>query len=169
MELNNQEQLAIAQAMYKHFAALVSTKDPDSLRAAVDDEMRQLYEQTGAKSFDVKLCGEKVGTYSLTIAKDKPESTETRLQVNDGNALMQWCISEGFAAPDMDAILQHFDKCGEVPDGCEAVTVTIPADPGGHVARTTLKVDEVKVAEVAMENNLTAFVDPIAGRLTDGN
>lgn len=135
------EKLAVAQAVYKVAANAVSTKDPDSLRAQVDEYYRGMYEQTGAKSYDLKIGGEKVGTYSIKTTKEK---NEQQLVVNDNDAFARWC-----AANDCIKVINDFDKAcdlfaetGEMPDGCELITKTTPE---GLYAGSTLRVDPYKV------------------------
>lgn len=149
-ELRPVEQLAVAQAVYKSVAGIVSTKDADSLRSMCDADTIANYASTGAKSYDVRLLGEKVGTYSVRVNKAKKVST---LAVEDQDAYMAWCADNGFVLTDDKRAQQWLDQTGEVPDGC---TVLVDEQPE-RVAGTTLKVDERKVAEV-MGGELPAAV-----------
>lgn len=146
LELNDAERLFIAQAFYAKVGAMVSTKDPDNLRGRVAAGYTELYEQTGAKSFDAKVCGQKVGTFSLTVSKPKDSATETQLAVTDADALLRWAVENGCAYVDMKLAEEHFRQSGEVPDGCEVKEIVIPADEGGKVTRTTLRIDSELVA-----------------------
>ena len=140
-EMTDTERLAIAQAFYSAVGEMVSTKNPGNLRDRVNDEYKRLYELTGAKSFDVKLQGEKVGTFSLTVSKPTESVASTALEVVDKAALAEWAAVNGYTLVDMEAVERHFAESGEVPDGCAADEVVHPGDPGGRVTRTTMKVD----------------------------
>lgn len=135
------EQLAVAQAVYKLAAKQVSTKEPGNLRAEVDAHYREMFEQTGAKSFDVRIGGEKVGTYGVRVTK--PE-TRVRLKVTDSRALMAWCEANDCLRvdPDMRRVESIFGETGELPDGCE---VEATSAPGGEYAGSSLRIDPEKV------------------------
>ena len=147
------EQLAISQALYNLVADQVSTKDPDNLRGRVSQKYVELYEETGAKSFDVKLGGEKVGTFSLTVSKPTDSVTKTDFFVTDEAKFRAW---EDFNAAALDYATAHlqqiadwaFGMTGEIPEGCEVQQFEIAGMPGGEVTRTTLKVDTEKVVEL---------------------
>lgn len=148
--LTDVERLAIAQALYKKIAELVDTKDPDSLRSAVDRGYKELYEQTGAKSFEVKLNGQSVGNYSVRISKKKPSATSKRFMVKDYEKLAKWFVGldvdtvKDYAAQDLEKFaLWHTEATGELPDGCKIVeTITTV---GGEYMGGTLKVDPQEV------------------------
>lgn len=125
------EQLAIAQAFYNAFGKIVSTGVKDNLRGQVDKMMRDKYENEGAKSFDVRVNGKKVGTYSIIVSK--PVHT-TELRVVDHDSFAEWAVDNGYAHSeevtvtntvfdkDERTILGDSMKNGEIPDGCEWVT-----------------------------------------------
>lgn len=157
--MNDTEKLAFAQALYNSVGKLVSTKDPDSLRAAVDDHYREMYETTGAKSYDVTLNGEDVGTYSLRFSKEKPQETRTELEIFDYEQLAKWFNDKTddeiryYVALNLGDYARYcFEMEGEVPEGCrprEIVTAAVPKQCIGGV----LKVDGQKVAD-AMRGQL---------------
>lgn len=149
-ELKPVEQLAVAQAVYKTVASIVSTKDADSLRAQCDEDTIANYMSTGAKSYDVRVLGEKVGTYSVRVNKAKKVST---IAVEDAAAYYDWCAEMGYLVTDDKRAQQWFEQTGELPDGC---TVIVDEQPE-RVAGTTLKVDERKVA-AAMGGELPTAV-----------
>lgn len=140
-ELSDVEKLVIAQAFYKAVGKLVDTKDGANLRAAVDAYFKDVFEETGGKSFDVHLFGNKVGTYSLTIGKPTPQKTTHEFEVEDRDAFIEWAHANGCMTVDWDVVRQKFSDTGEVPDGCRVVDVITPANPGGNVTRSTFKVD----------------------------
>lgn len=149
VELNDVEKLAVAQAFMNAVGKLTETKNVGNLRGRVDGMMKErFYEDPMAgKSYDVRLLGQKVGTYSLTVSKPKPSSERVEFEVKDPHALFDWAIREGCVNVDMEAVMQRFKETAEVPDGCSPITVVVPSEPGGVVTRTTLKVDEAAVAE----------------------
>ena len=163
VELSNMEKLAIAQAFQTQVGKMTKTGVDYNLRGEVDKEMREMYEATGSKTFDVKLLGRKVGTYYLTISKPTESRTEKRLAVSDGQALFDWALQHDFIEIDMKKVERHFQQTGELPDGCEAYEVTVLGENGGEITRTTLKVDGNEVISA-----LGPQLEPIAYSLLDG-
>ena len=86
-ELPAMQRLAIAQALYKKIAEMVSTKEPESLRSEVDEQVKGFYAATGGKSYDVNLNGKQVGTMTVNVAK---ESTSTVFDLADDTAFTRW-------------------------------------------------------------------------------
>lgn len=142
------EQFAIAQAVYKAVASQCETGNPHNLRGGIDAWFKRLYEQTGAKSFDVKLRGRKVGTFSVIPTKTTPQSERTELAVMDEPAFQSWAAANGFLVVDMDAVRRHFADTGDVPDGCDAVKVITPEVVGGAVKSTRAVIDTQEVVSV---------------------
>lgn len=142
--------MAVAQALHKVVAAEVKTGVADNLRGEFDALMWDRYERAKAigappKTLDVELDGEKVGTYSFTTADAEPARTEVHLRVENRSRLLEWAVANGCAEVDMKKAERLFADTGEVPDGCVAVPVDIPAKPA-RVTRTSLRVDPAKVA-----------------------
>lgn len=135
------EQLAVAQAVYKLAAAQVSTREPGNLRSEVDAHFREIFDATGGKSFEVRVAGKNVGTYSVKTTKP---STSVRLKVTDSRALMAWCEANDCLRvdPDMRRVESIFGETGELPDGCE---VEATSAPGGEYAGSSLRIDPEKV------------------------
>ena len=141
-------QLAIFQALYKVVASAVSTKDPDNLRGQVDDDLMDMYAKTGAKSFDIRVNGEKVGTASVKTTKGK---TETKLFIDDFDAYMDWLDTDG--SEYRDIIVQQFSERildlilsdGVIPNGCSVHEVKTAERAVG----TSIRVDPMKVYEAA--------------------
>jgi hypothetical protein len=131
------EQLAVAQAVYKLAAEQVKTNEPGNLRAEVDAHFRELFEQAGAKSFDIRIGGEKVGTYSVKVTKPK---MQTVCDCYDQSAYLAWCEEHGFVRKviDEDAASAYFEETGELPFGCNVSEVETP---GGQYAGGSLRVD----------------------------
>lgn len=153
------EKLAIAQWAYKKFAGLVSTKDADSLRGQADEAYKELYEQTGAKSYDIKVAGDKVGTYSLKVAKAKDEP---RVIVEDEYMFARWVYENHLGhllKVDQKALDKLFYDSGELPDGCTVVNVHTPE----HVSGGTLRIDERKMDELYAHGLIAAPVRTMIG------
>ena len=83
MELTPIERLVVGQALYEKLGQMVSTKDPESLRGQADRNYKALFDDTGAKTFELKIDGQKVGTYSIRQSKPKPSTSTTNLEVFD--------------------------------------------------------------------------------------
>lgn len=169
MDKTEIERLAFAQALYSKLGEIVSTKDPDSLRAAVDEFYKDLYETTGAKSFEVSIDGQKVGTYSVRVSKPKPAETKERLLIEDYGTFSVWMENEVnadllqlFAKSRIDEFADWlFTETGEIPYGCfveQTVSLAQPARYSGG----TLKVDPLSVLD-AMQGKLGTAVKGILG------
>lgn len=165
VEMSDVEKLAVEQAFLNAVADDVKTKEPGNLRGRVDAQMIEGYYSNpmAGKSYDIKLFGRKVGTYSLTVSKGKPQEVTRTFEVDDFAAFYEWAENMGFMQVDMDAVKRHFDECGEVPDGCTPIKVVKPEVLGGTVTRTTVKVDQQEVMRV-----LGPQLEPIAYALLGG-
>ena len=172
MELNDIERLAVEQAVYNAIGADIKTGVADNLRGQVNGFYLDMYQKTGATAFEVRVNGQKVGTYGFNKVKGQPERTETELRVTNVDALRADGSPE-FAAWLKEAILQDLPEyaiqycaqTGELLDGMEYVTTTTPATPDGIRPNGTLRVRPEKVA-AALGNALPAT---IAGLLEGGN
>lgn len=161
MEEKDIERAIVAQALYKGIAGVVSTKDPGSLRHELDEHFLALYEQTGGKSYELKVAGQKVGTASVTV-KDGEYEEQQRENVADMGAFRSWCIDNGLVKtePDWAAVRRHMAVTGEVPDGMSVETVRVPVK--SPVRRVTLRVDVAKV-EGALGSRLAPAVAGLLG------
>lgn len=138
--------LARCQAEYNRLAGIVSTKDPDSLRSAVDEEMRLRYELHGVKSLDVMCDGVTVATYSVSKTKEQPERRTKVLTMPEGSA-MRWimddapeeCYAELCAAAAKIAE-KHMRDTGEIIEGAQIVERVEPAVPS-RFKNTVLKIN----------------------------
>lgn len=89
--MNDIQRLCVAQALYKAIASAVKTRTPGNLRAMLDAELVRMYEQTGAKSFDIKDdYGTKIATASSTV--------KGGWEVTDPDAFDGWRRESGFLA-----------------------------------------------------------------------
>jgi len=150
--MNDIERLAVAQALLKTVTKYTSTKDPDSLRARADADMLANYERMGMKSVDLRINGEKVGTYSVKVSKPTTSTTRTRLVVDDSEDAYRWAVRsatdefEDWCIANIDRFCQYaLDEFGEVADGTHVETDTAAAQPE-RATGTVLKVDPPKVA-----------------------
>ena len=170
-DYNPIERLAIEQAVYNAIGADLKTGVPDNLRGEVNGFYLDMYERTGATGFEVRVNGQKVGTYGFSKVKGKPERTVTELRVTDEDALRadksdefnDW-LSDYINYHLVDFAIQYAQETGELLDGMELVEVTTPAVPDGIRPTGTLRVKPEKVA-AALGNALPAT---IAGLLEGG-
>lgn len=171
-ELTDIERLAVEQAVYNSIGADLKTGVGDNLRGRVNEFYLDLYEQTGATGFEVRLNGQKVGTYGFSKVKGTPERQVTELLVTDEDALRadesdefkQW-LSDYIRYHLVDFAIQFTQETGELLDGMEYVTDTIPATPDTIRRGGTLRVKPEKVAE-ALRGELPPV---IVGLLGQGN
>ena len=169
--MNPIERLAVEQAVYNAIGADLKTGNPDNLRGEVNGFYLDLYEQTGATGFEVRVNGQKVGTYGFAKVKGTPERTVTELRVVDAAALRadesdefnDW-LTAWLTDHLPELAVQYCAETGELLDGVEYVTETIPATPDTIRPNGTLRVRADKVA-AALGNALPAT---IAGLLEGG-
>ena len=164
-DLPPEEQLYVKQAMFSIIANDVSTKDPDSLRSALDATLVENYATTGYKSKDAKVNGQKVGTYSVRVGNGRPQRTESVLRVTDHAKLIDYVLYSDECADERKEYLELMAKnfaeyCvrtyGTVCDGCEMVEHVYPEQPP-TVLGTTLRIDAEKVGEALRGYLPTAF------------
>lgn len=166
------ERLAIEQAVYNAIGADLETGVTDNLRGEVNGFYLDLYQRTGATGFEVRVNGQKVGTYGFNKVKGQPEREVTELRVTDEDALRadesdefnQW-LSDYINYHLVDFAIQYATETGELLDGMKYVTETIPATPDTIRPNGTMRVRPEKVA-AALGNALPAT---IAGLLGGGN
>jgi hypothetical protein len=170
-DYNPIERLAIEQAVYNVIGADLKTGVPDNLRSEVNGFYLDMYERTGATGFEVRVNGQKVGTYGFAKVKGKPERTVQEFQVTDMQALRCWdddafheYVAKFFDQHLAELAIQYAQETGELPDGVELVEVTTPAVPDGIRPNGTLRVKPERVA-AALGNALPAT---IAGLLEGG-
>ena len=157
------ERLAVFQALYNKIGKEVSTKG-DSLRARADRYFYDMYEQTGAKSYDVKVLGETVGTYSLRFKKPTQTEIVKELQVTDYTELAEHFdkmddtyeldMLKKYVGYDLEAYAKwYFDQTGECLPGTDYVGRLVDGKPKQYDGGV-LKVDAEKIAEVCERGQL---------------
>ena len=160
--MNGIERLAVEQAVYNAIGADLKTGVPDNLRGEVNGFYLDLYKQTGATAFEVRLNGQKVGTYGFAKTKERTEPVvvdAAALLADDDPDFERWC--EQYVVRNVVRLAEQYAKeTGELLDGMEAVSVPAGIKPGG-----TLRVRPEKVA-AALGNALPAT---IAGLLEGGD
>lgn len=168
--MNDIERLVISQALLKTVTKYTSTKDPNSLRARADADMLANYERMGMKSVDLRVNGEKVGTYSVKVSKPTGAAKTSRVVVDDSEAAYRWAMTaatdeyEDWCIANIDRFCEYaLSEFGEVADGAHVVTEETDAQPE-RATGTVLKVDPPKVAH-ALGVQLPYAV---AGLLTGG-
>ena len=168
-DYNPIERLAIEQAVYNAIGADLKTGVPDNLRGEVNGFYLDMYERTGATGFEVRVNGQKVGTYGFSKVKGKPERTVTELRVTDEDDLRadksdefnDW-LSDYINYHLVDFAIQYAQETGELLDGMELVEVTTPAVPDGIRPNGTLRVKPERVA-AALGNALPATIAGLLG------
>lgn len=152
--------LAEAQYHYNALGAVVSTKDPASLRSMCDMEARYRFEKFGDKSKNVVLNGQVIATYTVCATSEEPERREKHLEVPDYAArawVMEDCPQEfvdAFVEEHAHEIaMRYMEETGELIPHAELVETVIPAKPSMY------KNTVLKVKPQAMEKAL-AYVEP---------
>lgn len=98
--------LAAAQALWKALGAVVSTKDPDSLRSRMDAELRQLWmEKHIFGKIPLVIGGHVVG---MLTAKQGAKRHRREITVDD-----PWALMEGEKDGFEDFIYEHIDQFAE--------------------------------------------------------
>lgn len=150
--MNDIERLVIAQALLKTVTKYTSTRDPDSLRARADADMLANYERMGMKSVDLRVNGEKVGTYSVKVSKPTSTAKTSRVVVDDSEAAYRWAMTaaadeyEDWCIANIDRFCEYaLSEFGEVADGAHVETEETDAQPE-RATGTVLKVDPPKVS-----------------------
>ena len=169
--MNNIERLAVEQAVYNTIGADLKTGMADNLRGEVNGFFLDLYQHTGAVSFEVRVGGQKVGTYSFARVKGQPEREVTEVRVTDVDAMRADesdefldFVSRWIESHLPELAVQYAQETGELLDGMEYVTETIPATPDTIRPNGTMRIRPEKVA-AALGNALPAT---IAGLLEGG-
>lgn len=149
--------LARCQAEYQRLADVVSTKDPNSLRSALDDIAKMRYERDGIKSYDVKVGGSKVGTYTVRATKEEPERKVTELTVEDPEEALRWLMEDRTDAyykrlcdAAVGIAIERMRETGELLDSACVSSKHIPAIPS-MFKNMVLKVDAEKVSKALNE------------------
>ena len=168
--MNPIELLALKQAIYKAVANDVKTKEPDNLRGKIDEYYRNVYEQTGGKSFNVNLDGEKVGTYTLKFSKPRESQTIQCFVVDDYIELAEWYDKlpdeeiRMYCARNLGEIAEfYWAEYGEIPDGCQLEYIDTEPVPEQLISGD-LRIDPKAVEKVMGERLGPA----VAGLLGDG-
>lgn len=163
------ERLAIEQAIYNAIGEDLKTGRTGNLRGEVNEVYLDLYQRTGATGFEVRVNGQKVGTYGFTKVRGQKERTVSELVVTDPDALAtaytdeyaEW-LAEWIRAHTEELAIQYCRETGELLAGMELVERTVPATPAGIRPNGTLRVDARKVA-AAMGHELPAYVAGLLG------
>lgn len=163
------ERLAIEQAVYNAIGADLKTGVYDNLRGEVNEHYRELYDQTGATGFEVRVNGAKVGTYGFNRVKGKPAYTERIAIVTDVDALrasedddwLDWC-GRYIDSHIEELAIQYVEETGELLDGMSIVEREHPATPDTILPNGTLRIRADKVAD-ALGNALPATIAGLLG------
>ena len=142
------DEIILAQALFNALGNMVSTKSTNNIRYNDDQDLLELYESTGAKSFDRRINGVKVGTSSIKV---EPEKTKFILNIEDQDAFDDWLLKTGFGRQEIvyneQKVYDHFTSTGEEPAGVKIGQCVIPE----HATGTILKIDTQKVFDIMEE------------------
>ena len=133
---NGLERLAIMQALYKELGKQLSTRNPDSLRAAEDAALISRYEEDGTDRRRVNVNGTPVGYLTLKFAKERPRAIVedpgafAEFLATDGASMLAEYVREKGQAM-ADWFIERMD--GELPGGCSAYVE--PPHPDGTVLK----------------------------------
>lgn len=153
--LTKEELLFAEQGLYKAIAKDVDTKDPNNLRGQCDEGFIDLFNATGAKSFEARIDGEKVGTVSVVKSGGRHMH---RLTISDSVKALAWAIQNDCVQIDFKSVEEHFQSTGEVGDGFELEFYEEP-----ETTRTTLRIDPEKV-----KKHLRLAMAQVFGELPEG-
>lgn len=184
-ELSRLQQAVAYQALYGALGPVVKAGG-EGLRGEVDRELREVYEQTGAKTYRVTANGIDMGTYTVVENRPEPEvpeHEETRFALAGRDELMSWLGGEDardllVAFCDEEGLLVEFAKwciatTGELPDGVTASVVTVPGRPAKPASYKggMIRVDRAFQSEVRrrMQEGVAALVSPAGALLGDGS
>lgn len=137
IKLDEIETRIVGHGLYKFLAEKFATNTPGNDRAVLDDHFRELFEQTGATSIQLRVNGTPVGTYSVVTTKPKKSTT---IKVVERDVFIAWCEENGciICEPDMEKAKRNLQETGVIPDGCSVITID---EPGGEFKHGVLKVD----------------------------
>ena len=142
------DEIILAQALFNALGKMVSTKSTYNMRFDDDQNLLELYESTGAKTFDRRINGVKVGTSTIKV---EPEKSKFMLNVVDQDAFEKWLLETGMGRQEIvyneQEIFDYFTCTGEEPAGARIGQCIIPE----HVTGTTLRIDTQKVFDVMEE------------------
>lgn len=142
-------------------ALLKAAKDlHGDMKAEVNADFGKRYYETGDKSRDVLVDGEKLGT--LTWVPGKPTEYRDEIAIIDGDKYMSWCEENGFVKRVTmdDEVQANFEATGEVPDGCAVQVVPINGRAGYVRATPTKEYKAVLQRDaVNLPTSGTAIVD----------
>ena len=132
--------IVAAQAIYSELGKRLKTNDPTNARGELDRHFGRLRKESGARSFDLTINGQEVGTYSFPKRKEK---TALKLSIDDPKAYRCWCEENGLLElPALQSVWQWVQDTGELPEGA---TLTETTEGGNTAERGTLRVDFSKV------------------------
>jgi hypothetical protein len=130
------EKLAIAQGLYKAVGAIVSTKDPNSLRSQLDMTLMDMYGGTPpVDRIVLEINGTEVGKLSISRKK---ATHKAEFVVEDTAAMWAWLhneadetLLEDIVPTIAKALDAYVERTGDVPDGCSVRHIDTPEGIGG--------------------------------------
>lgn len=166
--MNPIERLAVEQAIYNAIGADLKTGVTHNLRGEVNAYYLDQYVHSGAKSFEVRVNGQTVGTYSFAKAKGRPAETVTEVVVTSIDALRAYDDSDfdaycaRWVLGNIEQIARdYFAETGVLPDGMAVMEHHVPEVPDGIKAGGTLRIrpEFVGMARAAIEGNVIGLLE----------
>ena len=130
--------LALGEVEYFLFLKMVrdaigkelDTGNASNVRGLVDAAYMQLWEQTGGKSFEMRIRGQKAATYSVRTTSEKHKKV---YDLKDPDAFDSWMATDDALDLRDDYVNEHvedfvrfvIESIGEIPDGVEVRDITI--------------------------------------------
>lgn len=143
-------QLSILQYIYKTLGEILSTKDPNSLRARIDKELTDAYKHTNVDRLRDSVTGA-----TLSVVEKKPKETKT-YTVKDDERFYTWLYSDIGHEWLVDYAREHdsdfFEYVQSLGGDIEGVTTTTTTDNAPASVKTTLRID-TKKARAGLENS----------------
>lgn len=175
-ELSKLQRAMACQALYGALAPAVKAGG-SGLRGEVDEELRQIYEQTGAKTYSVTAGGVKLGTYSVVTSGPEPGRVAVAYDLADADALLAWARSDDGADALREWLLAEgeafarfcVESLGVLPDGVSQREVEVPAR-GEEYRGGRMQVDRSfqRLVRERMASALPALVEAAALPEADG-
>jgi hypothetical protein len=153
------EKLAIAQGLYKAVGAIVSTKDPNSLRSQLDMTLMDMYGGTPpVDRIVLEINGTEVGKLSISRKK---ATHKAEVVVEDTAAMWAWLhneadetLLEDIVPTIAKALDAYVERTGDVPDGCSVRHIDTPEG----IAGTTITGCKPEDVAAALGSELPAAV-----------
>ena len=151
--LNDIEKVAVAQAIVNLMNEICSPMNGKE-RKVVDDTFRKMFAETGSKTFDLRVGGEKVGTYQIKTTKGTPDETKVEFTVTDEATLAadgdqdfaEYLQTVWLPRNLAKAAEDFFYEVGAVLDGCDVSETFVPGQKEGVYMSNAITISEPRKA-----------------------